>query len=57
MSELVVRPTDKECGARGFLKMLAVIGGKQNDASIALREALEFKRAGVLKGVGRKFDA
>lgn len=57
MSQIVVRPADKECGARVFRKRIAVIGGKQNDASTAMREALGFKRAGVLKGVGQKFDS
>ncbi len=45
------------CASSGLCQMIAVIGGKRNAASIALHEALGFDRVGVLRDVGRKFDA
>lgn len=45
------------CEARGFRQMIAVIGGKRNEASIGLHQGLGFERVGVLQNVGRKFDA
>jgi phosphinothricin acetyltransferase len=45
------------CEARGFRQMVAVIGGKRNEASIGLHRGLGFERVGVLQNVGRKFDA
>lgn len=44
------------CEALGYRQMVAVIGGSDNAASIALHAALGFRHAGVLPAVGRKFD-
>ena len=44
------------CEAQGYRQMVAIIGGSQNSASIALHASLGFERAGVLRGVGRKFE-
>ena len=42
------------CGAKGYRQMLAVIGGGDNAASIALHARLGFERAGTLSRVGYK---
>lgn len=42
--------------ARGFRQMLAVIGDSENTASIGVHASLGFRQAGVLRGVGIKFD-
>jgi phosphinothricin acetyltransferase len=44
------------CAARGDRQMIAIIGGSDNFASIALHARLGFVEAGRLAGVGRKFD-
>ena len=44
------------CEARGFRQMIAIIGGADNVASIALHKRHGFVEAGRLSGVGRKFD-
>ena len=44
------------CEAQGYRQMVAIIGGSENAASIALHASLGFERAGVLRGVGRKFE-
>lgn len=44
------------CEAGGYRQMVAIIGGSNNTASIALHATLGFERAGVLEAVGRKFD-
>jgi L-amino acid N-acyltransferase YncA len=44
------------CSARGFRQMVAVIGDSANLASQAFHRRLGFVEAGVLRGVGRKFD-
>ncbi|MGH8714720.1 MAG: GNAT family N-acetyltransferase [Casimicrobiaceae bacterium] len=44
------------CEPLGYRQMVAVIGGSDNAASIALHTALGFERAGCLAAVGRKFD-
>lgn len=43
------------CEAAGCRQMVAVIGGTDNAASIALHEALGFRHVGVLRRVGFKF--
>jgi phosphinothricin acetyltransferase len=43
------------CVARGDRRMIAIIGGSDNAASIALHERLGFIEAGRLANVGRKF--
>ncbi len=45
-----------ECRARGFRQIVAVIGGSENHASIALHRRAGFRHVGVLRGVGVKFD-
>ncbi len=44
------------CQKSGARQMIAVIGGSDNTASIALHEKLSFRHVGVLRGVGYKFD-
>ena len=46
-----------DCEARGFHRMIAVIGGGANAASVRLHERLGFGRVGTLDSVGWKFDA
>jgi L-amino acid N-acyltransferase YncA len=44
------------CETLGYRQIVAVIGGSDNAPSISLHAALGFQHAGVLIGVGRKFD-
>ncbi|MFO1097009.1 MAG: N-acetyltransferase family protein [Xanthobacteraceae bacterium] len=44
------------CAAGQWRQMIAVIGGSDNAASIALHAALGFRHAGTLRSVGFKFD-
>lgn len=44
------------CVPLGYRQMVAVIGGADNAASIALHATLGFERVGCLTAVGRKFD-
>jgi phosphinothricin acetyltransferase len=44
------------CADRGFRQMIAIIGGADNVASIALHRAHGFVEAGRLTDVGRKHD-
>ena len=44
------------CEPLGYRQMIAVIGGSDNAASIALHAALGFEQAGCLTSVGRKFE-
>lgn len=46
----------ERCIALELRQMLAVIGGSDNAASIALHRACGFEHVGTLKAVGRKFD-
>ena len=43
------------CRARGFRQIVAIIGGSDNHASIALHRRAGFRHVGVLRGVGVKF--
>lgn len=45
----------RECRARGFRQMVAVIGDSTNTASIRLHEKFGFRTVGVLQDVGFKF--
>jgi L-amino acid N-acyltransferase YncA len=45
----------KECEARGFRQLIAVIGDPQQGASIALHRASGFRLVGTLEAVGFKF--
>lgn len=44
-----------DCEQMGLRQMMAVIGGSENLASIALHQALGFELKGVMTGVGFKF--
>lgn len=44
----------RECSARGFRRMVAVIGDSANTASIALHRSCGFEPAGILPAVGWK---
>lgn len=52
---LLLRRLIEECGKCGMRQMIAAIGGS-NAGSIALHTANGFVPAGVLRGVGWKFD-
>jgi phosphinothricin acetyltransferase len=52
LAELVAR-----CTELGKRQMIGVIGGSAIEASVALHEALGFRRAGTLDGVGWKHGA
>jgi L-amino acid N-acyltransferase YncA len=45
-----------ECEARGLRQIVAVIGDSANCASIRLHKSLGFRKVGVLRSVGFKFD-
>jgi phosphinothricin acetyltransferase len=45
-----------DCEARGLRRMLAVIGDRENRASIAMHRACGFTGESVLPGAGWKFD-
>jgi L-amino acid N-acyltransferase YncA len=45
-----------ECEARGYRRMIAVIGDSAQTASIELHRAAGFKLVGAFEGVGYKFD-
>ena len=49
-------PLIESCGGAGYRQMIAVIGDSANTASIRLHERFDFRQAGVLKGVGFKFE-
>lgn len=44
-----------DCEALGLRQLMAVIGGSDNQASIALHQSLGFEMRGVMRGVGFKF--
>jgi phosphinothricin acetyltransferase len=46
----------ERCAALGLRQMIAVIGDSSNAGSIAVHRACGFTDAGLLTGVGRKFD-
>lgn len=46
----------ERCTALGYRQLVAVIGDSANTPSIALHEALGFRRAGLLRGVGFKLE-
>lgn len=46
----------ERCTALGYRQLVAVIGDSANTPSIALHEAMGFRRAGLLHGVGYKFE-
>jgi phosphinothricin acetyltransferase len=43
------------CGELGYRQMVAVIGGRETMASIALHRALGFRQIGIFEAVGFKF--
>lgn len=45
-----------ECDLRGFHKMAALIGGRENKAALALHSKCRFTEAGLLKEAGFKFN-
>jgi L-amino acid N-acyltransferase YncA len=45
-----------ECAARGFRRMVGVVADPVQARSVDFHRALGFVEAGVLRGVGRKFD-
>ncbi len=51
---MLLRHLSHASGAKGYRQILAVIGGGDNAASIALHARLGFERAGTLSRVGYK---
>ncbi|MCG8492247.1 MAG: N-acetyltransferase family protein [Sneathiellales bacterium] len=45
----------KDCTARGFRQMIAVIGSSDNSASLDFHERMGFERVGLLPSIGFKF--
>lgn len=45
----------EQAAAAGYRQMVAIIGDSGNEASIALHEALGFRRVGTLESIGYKF--
>lgn len=45
-----------QCQAQGFREIIAVIGDRNNRASIALHHRAGFRIAGILNSIGHKFD-
>jgi L-amino acid N-acyltransferase YncA len=46
----------EECREKGARQMVAVIGGRDNTASIRLHQRLGYRTVGVLEAVGFKFE-
>ena len=54
---LLLEALVRECTARGFKQMVAVVGGgKENPGSMRLHARCGFREVGVLTKVGYKFD-
>lgn len=46
----------EQCSRRGYRQMIAVIGDSDNAMSIDFHEKMGFRRIGVIKAIGYKFD-
>jgi phosphinothricin acetyltransferase len=55
IGRLLLNALIEECTAAGYHQMIAVIGGSDNTASMALHAACGFERAALLHEVGWKF--
>jgi len=55
LGRLLLAELIAQCEALALRQMVAVIGGRETTASIALHERLGFTHVGVLSGVGYKF--
>ncbi|MCO5400253.1 GNAT family N-acetyltransferase [Ralstonia soli] len=54
---LLLQALIRECQARGFKQMVAVVGGgRENPGSAKLHARCGFREVGVLEGVGYKFE-
>ena len=56
IGSMLLRALIARCEALGYRQMVAIIGGSQHVASIALHASLGFENAGVLRDVGWKFE-
>lgn len=56
LGKLLLSELISQCEQRGVRKLLAVIGGSDNLASIHLHQALGFARCGLISHAGWKFD-
>ena len=56
IGRVLLQAVIEECESQDYRQMVAVIGGSDNQGSIALHTALGFKSAGVLESAGYKFD-
>jgi phosphinothricin acetyltransferase len=54
IGEKLLRTLIDACSAQGYRQMIAVIGGSERKASIALHEKLGFARVGHLPSIGLK---
>jgi len=51
----LLKPLLERCEELGYRQMIAVIGGRETEASIRLHAALGFTHVGVFSGIGFKF--
>ena len=56
IGRLLLTAVIDRCAKAGCKQMIAVIGGPDNTASIALHEKLGFRHVGSLRSVGYKFN-
>lgn len=56
IGRVLLQAVIEECERQDYRQMVAVIGGSDNQASIALHGALGFQPAGLLRSAGYKFD-
>ncbi|PYS42202.1 MAG: GNAT family N-acetyltransferase [Acidobacteria bacterium] len=56
IGEALLAELIKACRVWGGRQLVAVIGDSENTASVRVHEKLGFQHAGVLRGVGFKFD-
>ena len=54
LGRMLLAPVIADCERLGLRQLMAVIGGSENAASIALHRSLGFEVQGVIKGVGFK---
>ncbi len=54
LGRLLLGTLIEECEVRGYRQMIAVIGDRENHASIGLHKAMGFEHAGTLSSVGFK---
>lgn len=56
VGKLLLKALMEAAKARGFIKMIAVIGDSHNASSVRLHESMGFRHCGTLPEIGHKFD-